>query len=202
MKRLRGFTLLEMVVAIGIFAIIAAISYGSLNRFLAAREVIEERNERLRELQLSLMLMELDFRYLMNRPVRDGFGDVEATIVATADDTLSGGELVRFTTSRPDPQLAPVQALQRVAWRLDGGVLARVSWKVIDRDQDSTEYVRELLHDVSETHFSFLTMDDESILERTTEWYNGDQLPLGVEVLVTMKDGRQYRRVFEVANGS
>jgi len=190
-----------MVVAIGVFALIAAISYGSLNRFLAAREMISDRNQALRGLQITMNLLEYDFRYAVNRPVRDGFGDQESALIGGQDQPLGPGELVRLTVNRSDANLVATPALQRVAWRLDDGVLKRVTWKVLDRDQDSEEFVRDLLTRVDEAEFRFLTYERER--QRThTEWLGSDGLPMGIEFLVTLNNGRQYRRVFELANGS
>jgi len=201
LKTKKGFTLLEMVVAIGVFAVIAAISYGSLNRFLAAREMITDRNQTLSALQITMTLLEYDFRYAVNRPVRDGFGDDEPALIGGQDQPLGPGELVRLTVNRPDTNLAATPALQRVAWRLDDGVLKRVTWQVLDRDQDSAEYVRDLLSRVSEAEFRFLSTEAER-LRSNTEWLGAEGLPVGVELLVTLHNGRQYRRVFELANGS
>ncbi len=197
----RGFTLLEMVVAIGVFAVIAAITYGSLNRFVAARDVINDRNKTLSALQITMSLLEYDFRYAANRPVRDGFGDEEPALVGGQDQPLGPGELVRLTVYRPDTHLSDIPALQRVAWRLEDGVLKRVTWSVLDRDQDSQEYPRDLLEQVDDVEFRFLTTDREQ-LRTHAEWLGGDGLPMGVEFLVTLKNGRQYRRVFELANGA
>lgn len=190
-----------MVVAIGVFAVIAAISYGSLNRFLAAREMITDRNQTLSALQITMTLLEYDFRYAVNRPVRDGFGDDEPALIGGQDQPLGPGELVRLTVNRPDTNLAATPALQRVAWRLDDGVLKRVTWQVLDRDQDSAEHVRDLLSRVSEAEFRFLSTEAER-LRSNTEWLGAEGLPVGVELLVTLHNGRQYRRVFELANGS
>lgn len=201
MKTDRGFTLLEMIVAIGVFAVIAAISYGSLNRFLAARDTITARNEALRALQITMNLVEYDFRYAVNRPVRDGFGDDEPALIGGQDDPLGPGELVRLTVNRSDTSLSAMPALQRVAWRLDDGTLKRVTWQVLDRDQDSREVVRELLFGVDEAEFRFLTMQGEQV-RSGTEWLGGEGLPAGIELLVTLRNGRQYRRVFDLPNGT
>ena len=202
MKQFRGFTLLEMVVAIGIFSIIAAISYASLDRFLDTRTVIKERHGQLRLLQRTMSLMEMDFRFMVNRPVRDGFGDEEAALIASTDVALADGEFVRLTTSQPDPQLQLTSRLKRIAWRLKEGDLQRVSWSVLDREQDSKEYVTTVLEQVAEATLQYYLYTQDEDLQLQTEWTDGNTLPVGVEFVLTLQNGQQYRRVFAVVGSS
>ena len=201
MKRFNGFTLLEMVVAIGIFSVIAAISYTSIDRFLDTREIIKARHEQLRLLQRAMSLMEMDMRFMVNRPVRDGFGDNEASLIALGNLALSEGEFVRLTTGQPEPEL-PVSRLQRISWRLTDGDLQRVSWPVLDRDQDSQEYVVTLMKDVETATLSYYVYAQDETLHIETEWEDANRLPVGVEFVLTLQNGRQYRRLFTVLGSS
>lgn len=197
----KGFTLLEMVVAIGIFAVIAVISYGTLNRFIDNREVVVRKNDELRRLQTAVTLLGRDMRFIMHRPVRDGFGDIEAAFVTGNDNDLGPGELLRFTTTQPSLDGVQTQRPRRVAWRFNDGQLSRVYWTVLDRDQDSVEYERILLSNLVDVGFSFLTYDDKNELEVTQDWQNPNEIPSGIEVLITDGSGKQYRRVFETNTG-
>lgn len=202
MRRVRGFTLLEMVVAIGIFAVIAAISYASLTRFLDARAFVDARQERVRVLQNTMSLIERDVRFMVNRPVRDGYGDEEAALVSGGDVPLSDGEIVRLTTAEANPELGLAPRLKRVAWRLLDGELQRVTWAVLDRDVDSKEYVRVLLAGVAAVDIKYYVYGEDDALETEEAWINPEALPAGVEFVVTLDNGVQYRRVFAVAGNS
>ena len=202
-RRIHGFTLVEMLVAMGIFAIIAVISYSGLSQFLQNRDVLKQRTNQLHRLQTTMVLLEQDLRFATPRPVRDGFGDSEPVMIAGADNELSPGELLRFTTSRPNVELSPAQRLERVAWRLDNGSLTRVSWRILDRDQDSKEYSRVLLEDVKDLTVEYLRWSPETLsLERFSDWREDETLPTGVVLLLTLDDGKQYRRVLEISNGT
>ena len=122
-------------------------------------------------------------------------------MVSAADLELGPGELVRLTTAQPNAAFTNTQRLRRVAWRLNDGVLSRVTWVVLDRDQDSTEYERVLLDGVSDLVFSFLTYNENNALEAVLEWQNQEFMPSGIEVFITLDSGRQYRRLFELTTG-
>ena len=194
-----GFTLLEMVVAIGIFAIIATISYVSLDRFIETRNLVEERQDKLKSLQTAMTLMGRDMRFMVNRSVRDGHGDQESALLSGDNIALEEGELLRLTTSRPEPGIGLVSRPRRVGWRLRDGALQRVIWNVLDRDQDSSELVRTVLQNVAAAEISYFTYSAEGELETIAEWSNGETLPAGVEFLLTLQNGQEYRRLFSVA---
>lgn len=202
MKKAKGFTLLEMVVAISIFAVIAAISYAGLVRFLDARAIINDRQDGLRSLQRTITLLETDVRFMTNRPVRDGFGDLEAALVSSGDLPLAEGEFIRLTTNRPNPELGSTSRLQRVAWRLIEGDLQRVVWAVLDRDQDSKEYVSTVLQGVETATMRYFFYSQSDNLEVEGDWANATALPAGIEFVLTLRDGAQYQRLFAVAGSS
>jgi len=195
----RGFTLLEMVVAIGIFAIVASISYAALNNFLDARAHINERNDKNRELQTLFVLLEQDLRYAVNRSVRNEYGDFEPAMIGALDSQLAPGERLRLTTAQPDVQGPDTHRLTRVAWRLIDGDVSRVTWRVLDRDIDSPEYTRELMSDVQEVEFTFFEYQNDEKLATSNEWQDQDGLPAGIEVMILLEGQQAYRRVFQVA---
>lgn len=200
-RRPGGFTLLEMVVAIAIFAVIAAISYAALDNFLAAKAHIDRANSRFESIETTFLLLQEDLRYAVNRSVRNGYGDAEAAFIAGPDDGLAAGERLRLTTIRPAPDGIGVPRITRVAWRLNNGELSRVTWRVLDRDVNSPEYGRAVLsnvQDITLTLFSF----DRGQLQTSQAWTSDSALPLGVEVTLVLDGQPTYQRIFQVAGGS
>lgn len=202
MRSSRGFTMLEMIVAIAIFAIIAAISYSALNNFLDARAHINSTNERLRALQTMFVLLEQDLRYAVNRTVRNEYGDVEPSFIGTADQALAAGEQLRLTTVRPAPGSAGLHQVTRVAWRLNDGELHRVAWRVLDRDIDSVEYQRRLMGNIDDFEIRYFSFDPNAELRAGNEWVGAATLPAGVAVTVLPEGDAAYQRVFEVAGAA
>lgn len=197
----RGFTLLEMVVAIAIFGVIAAIGYSALNNFLDARAHIKQRNDQLQALQNTFVLLERDLRFAAARSVRDNFGDAEPVFIGTAGDALASGERLRLTTLGPAPTDIAIQRATRVAWRLDDGELSRVTWPVLDRDLDTGETRRRMLSDVAEISFRFFSYQGGESLIASSEWISDTALPAGVEVTVLLNDEPAYQRILQVGGG-
>jgi general secretion pathway protein J len=74
MKRSRGFTLIEILVALLILGIMAALGYGTYRAARISGERTEEALKRSREIELGVRMMERDFAESAPRPVRDILG--------------------------------------------------------------------------------------------------------------------------------
>lgn len=197
MRRSSAFTLLEMVVAIAIFAVIATISYASLNRFLESRDMLKGEVEAMKQLQLAFSLLEQDMRFMSGRVVRNAYGDPEPLLMV--NNINVAGELLRFTTARGDFSLPGTSALRRIAYRWEHGSFIRVSWKVLDRDQGSIETGHLLLPEVESVSVNVIQAAD-GVMQSSSSWRLEPSLPDGVEWHITMEDGKQYRRIFELKN--
>ena len=161
MKHSRAFTLLEMVVAIGIFAVIAVISYASLNRFLDNGSVLQDEMDKMKELQLAFSVLQQDMHFITSRIVRDGYGDPEPMLMINNDNVA--GELLRFTMARRNISLLETSALQRTSYRWEGGDFIRINWSVLDRDQDSSESKYLLLTGVENVSVNVLQSVDGAL---------------------------------------
>jgi general secretion pathway protein J len=93
-----GFTLLELLVAMFIAAIIFAMGYGTINQAVKNRTGLQEQQKKLLELQTTVRTMEQDFVQLVQRPIRDPVGGTyqpclvaNATSSAGSRSSLGGG---------------------------------------------------------------------------------------------------------------
>lgn len=200
--RERGFTLLELLVALFIAALMFAMGYAALGQVVRQRESVRAEQQAVDDLQRALRVLTLDFAQAAARPVRDALGrGSEAAVLA--DPRISQG--VFLTRSAGAPVLgASRPALQRVSWALEGGDLVRVSWPAPDRTQTTPERRRVMLKDLRRLQFRFLAPTGEWV----TEWpgrfdadagaAQGRLRPRAVEV--TLEDARigVVRRLIEV----
>ncbi len=138
----RGFTLLELLIAVSVFALMSAIAYGGLRSVLHARAATDEQAAALRELQLAEMFLAGDLRSLIARPVRDDYGDSQGALRV---DELGEQRLVLTRAGWSNPLDAPRSELQRVAWGIEDGHLVRLYWPTLDRLPGSEALRVELL---------------------------------------------------------
>lgn len=138
----RGFTLLELLVALAVFAVVAVMAYGGLQGMLDAREHTRQSALRLGELQFAVSLFADDLRQSVPRGVRDAYGDPLPALAGERD----GIELTR--AGHANPVEARRASIQRVRWGVESGALARWSWPVLDRTPGSVPAERRLLEGV------------------------------------------------------
>ncbi|MCQ8131101.1 PulJ/GspJ family protein, partial [Methylomonas rivi] len=67
-NRAGGFTLLELLVAMAIFAIMAVMAYGGLKTVIDTRRATQAKAAQLRQLQQALYLLNEDLQQAVSRP--------------------------------------------------------------------------------------------------------------------------------------
>jgi len=152
-----GFTLIELLIAIAVFVVMAAMAYGGLSSVISTRETVTAALERSKTLQMAVWRMRQDIEQIVDRPVRDSFGDSQPAITGSPDLGL------QFTRNGWRNPLGDIRSsLQRVAYRIDeDDNLVRAYWRVLDQAQDSAPVESTLLEDVSDLEWRFLDGDRE-----------------------------------------
>ena len=138
----RDFTMLELLIAIAIFAMLGLATYRMLDSVLSADAVTREHERQLRELTRALSAFERDLRQVTVRPIRDAFGDAQPALHGDLADATAL-ELSRVGWRNPLGQ--PRAEIQRVRWQLSGEQWQRRYWRVLDRAQDSTPQIQRLM---------------------------------------------------------
>lgn len=200
--RLSGFTLLELLVAMGIFAIIGAMALGGLNAVVGQTTVAREQMDRLARLQRALRLMSGDFNNLTPRFVRDELGTAgEAPLLA--DGRLFGIQLRLSRGGWPNPAGLPHRGtLQRVQYRLEDDKLIREYWPVMDHVLGQDPRSEELLSGVNEFKLLYLDTQDEWQSQwppAQTANTIASQRPRAVRIIMDLQDWGPVERLLEVA---
>ncbi|VAW78791.1 hypothetical protein MNBD_GAMMA14-2510 [hydrothermal vent metagenome] len=154
MRAMRGFTLLELLVALSIFAAIGVMAYTGLANVMRQQTQTEVYADRMQDLQLAYQVLERDFEQFVDRGIRNEFGDVLPPLIAGG--SYSGVEFTR--AGYPNPAGYLRSNLQRVAYLVDDDRLVRRSWRVLDRSQDSLPDQQVLIERVQ--GFSLRYLDD------------------------------------------
>ncbi len=150
----KGFTLLELLVALAIFGLLAAMSYGGLQAVLEQQSYTEQAADRLSALQKMYLIMQRDIEQIVPRTVRDEFGDTQQPLV--------GGDALQLTRGGwRNPAGRQRSTLQRVGYAYDDEQLVRYTWSVLDRAQDSEPLQQPLIEDVENMQLRYLDGNDE-----------------------------------------
>ncbi|QGZ29303.1 type II secretion system minor pseudopilin GspJ [Stutzerimonas stutzeri] len=155
-RAMTGFTLLELLIAIALFALLGLATYRMLEAVLRSDEVVRAQEVQLRELGRAVWRLEQDLLQAVPRPVRDGYGDEQNAFIGQLS-SMEGGAALELTRSGwRNPTGLRRANLQRVRWHLAGDSLERHYWVVLDRDVDSEPRVQRVLDEVSEWRLRYL----------------------------------------------
>lgn len=200
-RQTRGFTLIEILVAMLIVAIIGIMAYGGLHRLINLHEQTAASMHRLQLLQQAVTIMTRDFSQLEPRPVRDPLGG--APLAAFMSTPQNQPPLV-FTRGGWSNPLADVRSTEeRVAYQLDKHQLLRLSWPELDVPAQTDPVKQVLLTGV--TQFDLRFMDDNGNWQNQWPPLNTNtaayvaRLPRAVEIDITVKDIGRITRIVEVA---
>lgn len=160
MRASRGFTLLELLIAIALFALLALGTYQMLESVLRSDEATREQEQALRELTRAVWALERDLLQTSPRPVRDTYGDERAALYAELEPAEATAELEFSRIGWRNPTGMRRADIQRVRWRLIGQTLERSYWTVLDRDIESQPRVQRVLEDVQSLSFRYLDGDN------------------------------------------
>jgi general secretion pathway protein J len=199
--RAQGFTLLELLIAITIFAVIATFVYAGLDIVLDTKRQTDTYLERLTKLQLGLNLMQRDIEQAVNRPVRDEYGD---TLPALRSGGLSTLLLELTREGFANPMKLKRSTLQRVGYQLEDETLYRITWPMLDRAQNSEPHRQRLFDGVKGIEITFYDQE----MKKKDEWpaqSTGDPnqtvaaLPKAIEVVFELDKWGSIRRLFQAA---
>ena len=191
-----GFTLLEMLVALTVFALVSAMVYGGQVAILKAKEGTERQAYHLKQLQRAMQIFERDIGQHLLRAVRDEFGDSKPPM-----ESAEFGA-VRLTLTHAgwqNPLNQPRSTLQRVAYGLEEGMLQRYSWSQLDRVQGDEPYRVVLLESVREFGVRFLDQGREWQEQWPVQGATSPVMPLAVELTLELEEWGTFRRLIPTA---
>jgi general secretion pathway protein J len=196
-----GFTLIELMVAIAIFSFLATAMYTGIRQIVAEREILQERNDALNQLQRAVRYLNTDFSQLTPRDVRDELGRDRAA--ALSSDPSQDFALQLSRDGWRNPAQALRGSVQRVQYRLEDEILIREHWPVMDHLLGAEAREIELLTNVEKFEIAYL---DESLdwqidwppAAATAETTSTTRLPKAIRYRLTLKDFGEIERLVEL----
>ncbi|MDA7426914.1 prepilin-type N-terminal cleavage/methylation domain-containing protein [Primorskyibacter aestuariivivens] len=137
MGRDRGITLIELVVAMSLFALVAVMGIQAITGQLSGRDRVLDADKRTSELALGLTLLRADMAAVVPVGFAAPDGELRSVVAAEADgDVVEISMTIAGQAAQTDPR--PV-AFHRVLWRWDTttGELRRSYWSSLAPDARS-----------------------------------------------------------------
>lgn len=192
-----GFTLLELLVALAVFAVMSAMAYSGLATMLETRQAVTAQSELLSRLQMAFNRMGVDVEQMMDRPIQDGTGSLLPALV--------GGEgfdsFLEFTRGGwANPRQQARGGLQRVAYLFEDDAIIRLAWPTLDRVPGQEPGRAVILREVLGVEVRFLdgSLAWHSFWPPHTVSGRNRLLPRAVEIIIEKKKWGRLRRLFEV----
>ena len=192
----KGFTLLEVLIAIAIFSMISMSSFSIFNTVLKSNESSKIRTDRINELQRGFLLIERDLLQIAKRSIRLNGEEPQEDFLYTVNNGFSDSEstlaFVRHGWTNPG-LLLPRSNMQSVAYQLNDETFERLHLNFVDAIQGQEPKIRKLISEIEELNFEFYY--DKKWQKEITK----KSLPKAIAVELMTKDYGLIRREFLVA---
>jgi general secretion pathway protein J len=201
-QSLRGFTLIEVLVAMAVFGVLTILAYMALAQTLSNADMLTDRMDRLQSIQRTMRFLSNDLAAAAPRPVRNQLGDgYSPAIMISANNDFA---LAVTHGGWSNPAGLPRSTQQRSVYLLDEDRLLRVYYNVLDATYSNNAISTEILTGVQSLEFRLL----EDSGQTTNQWPpTGAQgstalrlRPRAVEIILTLEDEGEIRRIIEVAS--
>ncbi|CAM3739385.1 Type II secretion system protein J precursor [Vibrio aerogenes CECT 7868] len=190
----KGFTLLEVLIALAILASLSVAAYQVLNQVQTSSIVTHEKEQRLAEIQRTLAIMDNDFRQMALRKFRTD-GEKPGKLLLVAKDNLMSSDsqgimFTRYGWLNPQMQF-PRGEVTKVGYRVIDEQLQRIWWRYPDTPVGDSGNVMKLLTQVESMTFRYYYKK-----KWVDTWDNGAALPNAVGVKFKLKDYGEIERIY------
>jgi len=196
----RGFTLIEVLVALAIFGVMSALAYMTLGQTLNNSDMLNERMDRLQAIQRTMTFLSTELLQAAPRPIRADLGQYEPALRSS----FAADFALQLTHSGwPNSAGVPRSTQQRTAYRIEDDELIRYHWNVLDRTVNNIPVATILLDEVDSLTFRFLQTNGDW----SDQWpplsaqasSNSINMPRAVEIILTLPDEGELIRIVEVS---
>lgn len=200
-----GMTLLEILVALTIFILIAGAGYSGLQQGLAIQDSLQQKRQYWRRLDTVMILLQQDLDQARNLTQRTPVNAARPFVGDNEANPSARGELVSFTKGgHASYSTGLVSPYLRVSYRLREGSLYRTTWPRLNMPEGEQGTEAELIDKVADIQLRFL----DTSRQWNTHWPTtpgADQstgLPRAVQLTLELENQQTYERVFNVGSAN
>jgi general secretion pathway protein J len=186
----RGFTLIEALLALAIFAVIAVLAYRATSALTDGETRLSSEAQRWRTLEALFTRFEADIRQAVPRSVRTGAAREPAWLGSVAGNQSA----LVFTRAGSEFSIEPAPAGRRVGYRLHEGTIELAYWRELDHSDSAQPIVYPLVGDVAGFQLEYLTANG-AWRDRWPLLGEAD-VPRAVRLTLTLADGARIDRWF------
>lgn len=190
----RGFTLLEILIALFIFSILALILSGALHRVIGIHAATEKSAERLRDLQMTFLLLSRDIEQSVNRPVLDAQGREDRAFVGSPQQFI----LTHVGLANPTGSMVRSN-MQRVNYFWSDNTLWRAVWSELDQAPSSKPHKRRLMENISSASFQYLDKEGRFKNNWPPAGKNDQPLPRAVKISLTISEWGSISQLYIIS---
>ncbi len=192
-----GYTLIEIMIALAVFAILATITSSVMYRAFDTRARVSAQADRVNTLQLVLTMVERDVAQIVNRSIRGN----EMQLVP---EFVGQSQYIEFTRGgivNPNG-IEQRSTLRRVAFLCTGDKLIRRSWQRLDTPDSAHYQDKVLLENLDACSFAYLSQIHQILVEWREKAVQQNQksalLPLAVQLTLTLHDWGNMSLLFPI----
>lgn len=193
-KHSRGFTLLEILVALLIFAILSVLMSDGLHRLIRVQASTERQATLLRDTQMAFVRLNRDIISAVDRPITNADGKRDLAFYGSAD---------RFSFTRlgaSESSDAGVRsALERMTYAWHDNAVWRVTWPSLDQAEHAVSEQRVWMSNVQEVRFEYLDQHHQFHAGWPVQGQANQPLPRAVRVTLTIKGWGRVSQTFAIA---
>lgn len=199
-RKLSGFTLVEILVALMIFAIVGVLAAMSLRAMIRTHHALQKTDTQLLQLQITMYRLRQDIAQIINRPIIDSNDNIEAALVG-----INENKIIFTRTGVQNPlHISAKSNMQRVSYVLEKNKLLRLTWPVLDQAPDTKPESQVLLNHVQSVQWQFLTDHHQWVSfwppanESNLQKENTSPLPKAIAMVMHIKNQGVVQGVFPI----
>jgi general secretion pathway protein J len=192
-----GYTLIEVMIALFVFAILATITAGAMMQAFNTRAHVDTSFNHLNKLQLAVALLTTDTQTMIERSVRGN--EMRVFPPFTGQETYF--EFTRDGLLNPEG-FEQRSSLKRIAYLCLDGQLIRRSWPYLDTPNRHRVQDKILLSGLKHCHFAYLTHSHQILNEwrayAVQQNQKKESLPLAIQVNLDLEHAENMSLLFAI----